>query len=121
MSDLPRSLAELPITASLPWLRGLQQALEESISRDRLAHAVLIQVSPGLGGGWLARWLAARLYCGAATVPLPCGECLNCRRVASGEQPDLTLVQPIEESKEIRIDQVRELTTQLALTTILRV
>ena len=116
MSDLPRPLAELPITASLPWLRGLQQALEESISRDRLAHAVLIQVSPGRGGEWLARWLAARLYCGSATRPLPCGECLNCRRVASGEQPDLTLVQPIEESKEIRIDQVRELTTQLALT-----
>jgi DNA polymerase-3 subunit delta' len=116
MSDVPRPLAELPITASLPWLAGPQQALEESIARDRLTHAVLIQVSPGQGGEWLARWAAARLYCAAATDSLPCGECLNCRRVASGEQPDLTIVQPIEGSKEIRIDQVRDLTSQLALT-----
>jgi DNA polymerase-3 subunit delta' len=36
--------------------------------------------------------------------------------VASGEQPDLTIVQPIEGSKEVRIDQVRDLTSQLALT-----
>jgi len=116
MSDLPRSIPELPLTATLPWLGAAQTALEESITRDRLAHAVLIQVSPGLGGEWLARWLAARLYCSAAGAPRPCGACLDCRRVASGEQPDLLLVQPIEESKEIRIDQVRELTSQLALT-----
>ncbi|MFZ9477987.1 MAG: DNA polymerase III subunit delta' [Steroidobacteraceae bacterium] len=116
MSDLSRTIADLPLTASLPWLTALQSALEDSIARDRLAHAVLIQVSPGRGGDWLARWLAARLYCSAAAGPRPCGECLSCRRVVSGEQPDLLHIQPIEDSKEIRIDQVRELTTQLALT-----
>jgi DNA polymerase-3 subunit delta' len=46
----------------------------------------------------------------------PCGACLDCRRVVAGEQPDLLTLRPIEDSKEIRIDQVRELAAELALT-----
>ena len=106
----------LPLDADVPWLAGLQRSLSDAIDKDRLGHAVLIQVDPGLGGEWLATWLAARLFCSAPSAGKPCGICLDCRRVVSGEQPDLMRLSPIEESKEIRIDQVREMAAELALT-----
>lgn len=111
-------LPSLPLDAHLPWLDPLQQALESALHTDRLGHALLLQVSPGLGGEWLAHWLAARLFCTRlrASPPAPCGECLACRRVMSGEQPDVLVLRPIEESREIRIDQVRELIGELTLT-----
>jgi DNA polymerase-3 subunit delta' len=95
-------------------MRAAQQALSRAVEADRLAHAVLLQVPRGAGGEWLARWCAARVLCRAATLR-PCGECLDCRRVAADQHPDCLVVQPIEDSKEIRIDQVREAIAGLAL------
>jgi len=108
--------ALLPLDANIPWLAGLQRSLRDAIENDRLGHAVLIQVDPGLGGDWLATWLAARLFCSTDRSIQPCGHCLECRRVVSGEQPDLIRLSPIDESKEIRIDQIREMAAELALT-----
>jgi DNA polymerase-3 subunit delta' len=75
---------------------------------------VLLQVPRGAGGDWLARWCAARVFCHAA-APRPCGQCLDCRRIAADQHPDCMLVGPLEDSKEIRIDQVREMVGELAL------
>lgn len=111
-----KSSAMPPLDARLPWLAALQTSLTEALNGNRLGHALLIQVAPGLGGDWLAYWLAARLFCSASADRRPCGDCLSCRRVVAGEQPDLFRLQPIEDSKEIRIDQVRELAAELALT-----
>ena len=105
-----------PLDLDIPWLRPLQQSLTEAVDQGRLGHAVLIQVDPGLGGDWLATWISARLFCSSGKAAAPCGQCVDCRRVAAGEQPDLLRLSPIEESKEIRIDQVREMAAELALT-----
>lgn len=99
-----------------PWLETARAQLEQAIVADRLAHAILIQASAGQGGDWLASWLAARLFCSSSGSTRPCGVCRDCRRVASREQPDLLWVTRVEESKEIRIDQIRELSAELALT-----
>ena len=110
-----------PLDADLPWLRPAQQAFNAALASGRLGHALLVQASPGQGGEWLATWIAARMFCrqprevpGVGTAP--CGGCLDCRRVQSGEQPDLLTLRPIEDSKEIRIDQVRGLAAELSLT-----
>lgn len=93
-----------------PWLADACETLERAVARDRLPHAVLLQIGEGQGGEWLARWLAARMFC-----PTACGHCLACRRVQAGEHPDLQLLSP-EESAEIKIEQVRHLAEQFALT-----
>jgi DNA polymerase-3 subunit delta' len=41
---------------------------------------------------------------------------VSCRRIANDQHPDLARVVPIEESKQLRIEQVRELAAELALT-----
>jgi DNA polymerase-3 subunit delta' len=76
---------------------------------------LLIHDSPGAGGDWLAQWAASLALCTNA-AEAPCGRCDGCRRVAAVQHPDLTLVVPIEESKQLRIEQVRDLAAELALT-----
>jgi len=102
------------LNSELPWLLEAQSRLSAAFDSDRLSHALLVQVAPGQGGEWLAYWLAARIFCTANTRP--CGECLACRRVVEDEQPDFFVLRPTEDSKEIRVDQVRELVAELSLT-----
>lgn len=109
-------MTSLPLAAELPWLRPAQDAFNAALAADRLGHALLVQASPGQGGDWLALWIAARMFCRQPRGEAPCGACLDCRRVVAGEQPDLLTLRPIEDSKEIRIDQVRDLAAELALT-----
>jgi DNA polymerase-3 subunit delta' len=121
-------MTPLPLDADLPWLRPAQASFNAALAAGRLGHALLVQASPGQGGGWLATWIAARVFC---RTPIrvsesssivgevgdrPCGRCLECRRVLCGEQPDLLMLRPVDDSKEIRVDQVRELSAELALT-----
>ena len=106
----------LPLTTKIPWLTAAQAQLREAIAQDRLSHALLITGSPGQGGEWLAYWLAASFYCEQSSEHRPCGTCRSCQRVMGDEQPDCLVLRPIEDSKEIRVDQVRELTAELSLT-----
>ena len=81
----------------------------------RLPHALMIHDSPGAGGDWLAVGLP-RSHCVRTTADAPCGRCAGCTRVATDQHPDLIRVSPIEESKQLRIEQVRGLAEELALT-----
>jgi DNA polymerase III subunit delta' len=103
------------IVNDLPWLRTQKAQLAAAFSRDRLTHALLIHEAPGAGGNVLAMWTAQLVLCGAAQEE-PCEKCGPCRRVASMQHPDLVRLEPIEDSRQIRIDQVRELSAELSLT-----
>jgi DNA polymerase-3 subunit delta' len=75
----------------------------------------MIHDSPGAGGDWLAGWAAALALC-TNKADAPCGRCQSCTRVAANQHPDLLRVHPIEESKQLRIEQVRGLAEELSLT-----
>ncbi len=98
-----------------PWLANPRAVLGAAHERGRLPHALLIHESPGTGGEWLASWTAALVLCERGKTA-PCGECVACRRVADLRHPDVTWVRPQEDSRQIRIEQVRELSAELALT-----
>jgi DNA polymerase III subunit delta' len=98
-----------------PWLDETKAGLRIAHAAGRMPHAVLIQAASGTGGQGLARWAAQLVLCtgpGAA----PCGTCASCRHAAEGLHPDLTVVDLVEESPQIRIEQIRELCAELALT-----
>jgi len=88
-------------------------ALESAHATGRLPHAILIHEAPGSGGAALATWIAQLVLCESRP---PCGKCAACRHVLEAQHPDLTLVHPLEDSQQIRIEQVRELGAELALT-----
>jgi DNA polymerase-3 subunit delta' len=80
-----------------------------------MPHALLIHEAPGAGGEWLATWTAQLVLC-QHRERAPCGACTSCQRVPAGQHPDLLNLRLIEESRQIRIEQVRELSQELALT-----
>jgi DNA polymerase-3 subunit delta' len=91
------------------------ESLNAARASGRMPHALLIHDSPGAGGDWLAAWAASLAMCLSPNNG-PCGKCLGCTRVASHQHPDLVRIHPIEDSKQLRIEQVRELGEELALT-----
>ena len=103
-----------PLTPAPPWLAAHIAALRAAHGRERLPAALLIHEAPGAGGDWLALWTAQLALCERPAAP--CGECRSCRRVGALQHPDLGWVSPLEESRQIRIEQVRDLAADLALT-----
>lgn len=97
------------------WLAPAINSLRAAYAAGRMPHALLIHDSPGAGGEWLAEWAASLALC-KQHAEAPCGHCDGCKRVASRQHPDLTWVTPIEESKQLRIEQVRGLAEELSLT-----
>jgi DNA polymerase-3 subunit delta' len=98
-----------------PWIAPATLVLAAARRSGRLPHALLIHEAPGAGGDWLAHW-AARLVLCERSGEAPCGECGACRRTLAWQHPDLTRVSPLEDSRQIRIEQVRDLAAELALT-----
>jgi DNA polymerase-3 subunit delta' len=109
MSGAPLAVMSMP-----PWLASLCATVRDTSARDRLSHAYLIEGGPERGGDWFAYWMAALTHCRQPSAP--CLRCGDCQRVFSDQQPDVLRLSPEEESREIRIDQVRAMTAELALT-----
>jgi len=84
---------------SVPWLEKDMAALRSAYEAQRMPHALLIHEAPGAGGDWLANW-TARMVLGTDRE----------------QHPDWARIHPIEESKQIRIEQIRELGEELSLT-----
>ena len=84
---------------TLPWLSKEMAALGAAYEADRMPHALLIHEAPGAGGDWLASWIAKRVL-----------------QTDRELHPDWISVRPSDESRQIRIEQVRELGQELALT-----
>jgi DNA polymerase III subunit delta' len=99
---------------SLPWLGSSQQRLRDSLLAERLPHSSLVLSAPGLGAEHLANWMAALALCESRTER-PCGVCTSCSLLRSDSHPDYYPVRLEEDAKQIKVEQVRELTGALAL------
>lgn len=120
----------------LPWQRGLWSQL---IGWTSLPHALLLHGPRGIGKHRLAEALAAFLLCESPKSGLACGECPGCQLLAADNHPDLRRLVPQADqpdraptddedaepapresrmrkaSREILIDQVREIGEFLAI------
>ncbi len=101
--------------ANPSWIQAEMATLAAAHQAGRMPHALLIHEAPGSGGDWLAQWTARLVLCQSATGA-PCRACPSCHRAANAQHPDLLVLQPIEDSRQIRIEQVRELSEELSLT-----
>jgi DNA polymerase-3 subunit delta' len=106
------SLLAAPMPA---WLKGATATLQRAQLAGRVPQALLIHEAPGAGGEWLALWAAQLVLC-LHPQRAPCGSCTGCRRVAALAHPDLIWVGLTEDSRQLRIDEVRALSAELALT-----
>jgi len=91
--------------------------LQRAVGAGSVSHAYLFTGPPGVGKATLARALAAALLC-EDEGDAPCGACRACRLVASGNHPDLHVVESERLGARLKIEQVRDLQHHLALTPI---
>ena len=99
-----------------PWLEPGRDAMTAVIDQGRLPHALLLTGQPGLGKGAFATYLAALLLCeNRAGAVDSCGHCPGCLQFKAGTHPDFFLVQPEEDAAVIKVDQIRQLSEKLFL------
>lgn len=108
-----------------PWNRALFQQL--TADRERMPHALLLHGPAGVGKRDLALALAQWIVCEAPTPDGACDACDACNWFVQGNHPDYRYLEPKEEetdetgkvtkkaSKEIKVEQVREITDFLCL------
>ena len=99
-----------------PWLQGQWSFFMQRLVADKLAHALMIEGPSGVGKKDLADAMIARLLC-RENQPQACGKCRSCQLLSGAAHPDYFNLQPEEDSKVIKVDQVRHLIAKLDLTT----
>lgn len=101
--------------ASIRGQDRVREALKRSISADRVAHAYLFEGPSGCGRRTTALALIQALFCSQPVNGDACDVCPSCRKFVSGNHPDLQLLSPLPDKRDISIEQIRELQKVLAL------
>jgi len=95
------------------------QQLRHAVAQDDAPHALLITGPQSVGKQTLAQQLVSTLLCRAeAADDRPCGTCLSCRKLTSGNHPDHLAVAPEDAKARLKIERIREVERFLALTPI---
>ncbi|WP_257351278.1 DNA polymerase III subunit delta' [Pseudalkalibacillus decolorationis] len=81
--------------------------LTNSMDKHRLAHAYLFKGNKGTGKKQIALHLTKGYFCKVRESSEPCGECPDCKRIDSGNHPDVHLIEP--DGQSIKIEQIRKL------------
>jgi DNA polymerase-3 subunit delta' len=89
--------------------------LRRAVAKGRVAAAYCISGPSGVGKRTLADAFATELLCARATARGACGTCGQCARVAAGTHPDVRVLVRDEDRRDMRTEQVRELTRWLGL------
>ena len=92
-----------------PWHTGPREQVLRQHRQGKLAHALLLCGQANLGKNDFAGALAHLLLCRAPVADAACGHCPGCDLLKAGTHPDLRVVQPEESSRQIKIDQIRDL------------
>ena len=95
------------------------ERLRRLSSKGRVPHSMLFTGTEGIGKRLTAKALAASLLCLHPENGIPCGCCEACRAIDVGTHPDFYYLEPESKgkslAKSIRIEQIRDLETKLAL------
>ncbi|SEO38962.1 DNA polymerase-3 subunit delta' [Amphibacillus marinus] len=88
--------------------------LKQMIIKQRVAHAYLIYGDKGTGKAMLGLMLAKSLFCQNKHGGEPCLACVNCRRIDSGNHPDLHWIRP--DGASIKKEQIAHLQKEFTYT-----
>ncbi len=83
--------------------------LKSAIRQNRLPHALLFSGPPGSGQTETALALAKALFCREQKKGEPCDICVDCRQTEKRQHPDLLWLGPEEDSRVIKIEEIRTL------------
>lgn len=98
-----------------PWQQSQWQQISAQYAQQRLPHALLFYGQQGLGKKDFASAVASGVLCESETLTA-CGVCRHCQLFRAGSHPDFYGVFPEENSKTIKVDQIRDLMGRLTQT-----
>ena len=78
-----------------------------AITAKHLPHAILIEGDIGTGRHTLSNFITKAALCKGDNPP--CGECSECKMLESGAHPDVTVISPPSDKKNITVSQIRGL------------
>ena len=84
----------------------IKEHMQAAIRDKKPFHAYLFQGEEGVGKEALARTFAAGLQSQSESADKPCKECVSCRQMESGNQPDVIWV--TREKASLGVDEIRE-------------
>ncbi len=93
---------------ALPWQAEQRKLIERLRVAGRVPHAMLMSGPRHIGKRLFSTSIAQLLLCREPKDGVACDQCDDCHYFRAGTHPDYRLVAP-EDSKLIRVDQIREL------------
>jgi DNA polymerase-3 subunit delta' len=98
----------MTLPSAYGWHVGQWHLLVDANQQARLPHALLFAGPAGVGKRRFAHALASYLLCSAPTAEAQaCGRCRSCQLIAAQTHPDLLWLAPEDNSRAIKIDQIR--------------
>ena len=91
--------------------RALRKKLFDDVMQKKLSHAYIIEGEAGSGKHTFALHLAAALSCEKKSdpnAPLPCTDCPSCRKILSGNSPDVIYINK-EDKATLGVNVIRDL------------
>lgn len=101
-----------------PWQSTQWALVNRAAIAGRLHHATLLSGPAGIGKLEFAQAFARALLCAELSSgnPAPCGKCNRCALTSGGTHPDITMIDWLEKSSVVSVDQIRKLAEKLSLT-----
>lgn len=99
-----------------PWQDSQWQSISQQIQQQRLPHALILTGVKGLGKLSLANHIVAKILCENTHEKEACGNCHSCQLFIAGNHPDHNFIEPEDEGKLIKIEQIRSLKDKQELT-----
>lgn len=91
-----------------PWQRHVWDEFVQRVKSHRTPNAMLIHGVAGVGIELLAHAMGQYLLCSSPVSHAACGTCKACRLFAAGTHPDFQIITLEDKAKQLKIDQVRE-------------
>lgn len=108
-------MIEFPVLP-YPWQQQVWQQYLGLLASERMPHAIMLAGPKGIGKAHVALALAHYVLCASPVMGVPCGKCRGCQLNQAATHPDLLEVAPEEDSKTIKVDQIRTLTESMSKT-----
>ncbi|WP_170005956.1 DNA polymerase III subunit delta' [Bacillus fonticola] len=94
------------------WQPHIWRLLQRAVTQQRVAHAYLFEGPKGAGKAAYGQLLAKLLLCSSISEDgMPCNHCTDCKRIASGNHPNVFSVAP--DGLSIKKEQIQLLQTEL--------
>src|SRR5690606_41848268 len=90
--------------------------LQMIFEKGRIAHAYIFEGEKGTGKKEVMKFFVKLLLCQNPSKNVPCETCRNCKRVDSGNHPNVLQIEP--DGQFIKVEQIRDLISGMTNTSL---